>query len=113
LKALPWTFEVYGVQDKDVQNVHLDSRSVQTGDAFVAVRGSISDGHNFIASAIENGATAIFCEKIPKGLSTKVTYIVTTDLVSKLAQIAQAFLRQSEQVYKPCRSYREQMERQL
>lgn len=91
LKALPWTFEVYGVQDKDVQNVHLDSRSVQTGDAFVAVRGSISDGHNFIASAIENGVTAIFCEKIPKGLSTKVTYIVTTDLVSKLAQIAQAF----------------------
>ena len=91
LKALPWTFEVHGVQDNGVQNVHLDSRSVQTGDAFVAVRGSISDGHNFIASAIENGATAIFCEKIPKGLSTKVTYIVTTDLVSKLAQIAQAF----------------------
>lgn len=91
LKALPWTFEVHGVQDNDVQNVHLDSRSVQTGDAFVAVRGSISDGHNFIASAIENGATAVFCEKIPKGLSTKVTYIVTTDLVSKLAQIAQAF----------------------
>lgn len=91
LKALPWTFEVHGVQDNGVQNVHLDSRSVQTGDAFVAVRGSISHGHNFIASAIENGATVIFCEKIPKGLSTKVTYIVTTDLVSKLAQIAQAF----------------------
>ncbi len=91
LKALPWTFEVHGVQDNGVQNVHLDSRSVQTGDAFVAVRGSISNGHNFIASAIENGANVIFCEKIPKGLSTKVTYIVTTDLVSKLAQIAQAF----------------------
>lgn len=91
LETLPWAFDVHGSVNVDVQDVHLDSRAVQTGDVFVAIRGSLSDGHQFIASAIERGASAIICEKIPEGLSTKVTYITTTELASRLAFIAKAF----------------------
>jgi UDP-N-acetylmuramoyl-L-alanyl-D-glutamate--2,6-diaminopimelate ligase len=49
-----------GIEIKDIQS---DSRKVSGGSLFVAVKGTVSDGHTFINSAIEKGATAIVCEK--------------------------------------------------
>ena len=55
--------EVFGNTDIEINNIQFDSRKVERGDVFVATRGTASDGHNFINSAIEKGATAIVCEE--------------------------------------------------
>jgi UDP-N-acetylmuramoyl-L-alanyl-D-glutamate--2,6-diaminopimelate ligase len=51
---------------QDVRQLQLDSRAVQAGDAFIAVRGVAVDGHNFISKALENGATVIIAEQLPE-----------------------------------------------
>ncbi len=48
-----------------VSAIRFDSRQVQAGDLFVAVRGVGADGHDFVEKAIANGASAIVCEKFP------------------------------------------------
>ncbi|MDO4790246.1 MAG: UDP-N-acetylmuramoyl-L-alanyl-D-glutamate--2,6-diaminopimelate ligase [Porphyromonas sp.] len=50
----------------DIKGIQSDSRKVKPGDLFVAIRGTISDGHDFIPQAIEKGAIAILCEKLPE-----------------------------------------------
>lgn len=61
-----------GVEVKDVQ---IDSRRVGQGSAFVAVRGSAADGHQFIAKAVEQGAAVVVCETMPAEISDSVTYV--------------------------------------
>ena len=53
---------------KDFTLITADSRKVIPGALFVAVKGYASDGHDYIRSAIEKGATGIICEYIPEGL---------------------------------------------
>src|SRR5688500_4960094 len=55
----------FGSMDRDVKGLTFDSRKVKPGFAFVAVTGTLSDGHDFISKAIETGATAIVCERLP------------------------------------------------
>ena len=50
--------------DPDIGEVRYDSRQVQPGDLFVAIRGYATDGHQFIASALEKGAAAVVCEPV-------------------------------------------------
>ena len=54
---------VIGDTDIDISSVVFDSRKVENGSLFVALKGSASDGHNYIESAIEAGAMAILCQK--------------------------------------------------
>ncbi len=82
---------VEGLTDIVLKEVHLDSRKVQSGDAFVAIRGSVADGHDYISSAINNGATIVFCQYIPDGLSTKVTFVTADDIHKELGYIASSF----------------------
>jgi UDP-N-acetylmuramoyl-L-alanyl-D-glutamate--2,6-diaminopimelate ligase len=56
---------IYGDDDKVIAGVTADSRAVQPGWLFVAVRGTQSDGHLFISKAVEAGAVAVICEKVP------------------------------------------------
>ena len=58
---------------------------------FIAVKGTIVDGHKFIDKAIESGATAIVCQEIPETLNENVTYITTSDTQLALGQIASAW----------------------
>ena len=51
---------------KDVNDLQFDSRKCSAGSVFFAVRGTQVDGHDYIAKAIENGATKIVCEKMPE-----------------------------------------------
>ncbi len=56
-----------------------DSRKVRKDTLFVAVRGTVTDGHDFIEKAVESGAVAVVCETLPNKLRQEVTYIKVTD----------------------------------
>lgn len=61
-----------GIKINDLQ---IDSRNVQKGSAFIAIRGISADGHNYIDSTIEKGAVAVVCETMPAVLKEGVTYV--------------------------------------
>jgi len=80
--------EAHGSLDKNVNTITFDSRAVDNGDVFVAVKGFVSDGHFFIEKAIDLGASTIVCEDLPKKLNDKVTYVVVPDSSKALAIMA-------------------------
>jgi UDP-N-acetylmuramyl pentapeptide synthase len=57
---------VKGTTDNAVNKIEFDSRKVQENDVFVAIRGTVSDGHDFIEKAINLGAIVIVCETLPQ-----------------------------------------------
>lgn len=67
--------EIVGEKDLDIQDITFDSRKVGQGTLFFAVKGTQVDGHEFIDKAIESGATAVVCEKMPRKTFDNVTYI--------------------------------------
>lgn len=71
-----------------VNQIHFDSRKVEMDDLFVAVRGTITDGHQYIQKAVESGARAIVCEELPELMVNGVTYIKVADSNSALAILA-------------------------
>lgn len=71
--------EVFGTTDIAISRVALDSRKVEPGTAFIAIKGVLSDGHLFIAKAIEAGAIAIVCEVFPEELHPQVCYVRVPD----------------------------------
>ena len=83
--------EIHNNHNPEVVSLTYDSRSVERGALFFAVRGTQSDGHNYIASAIERGATAIVCEQLPQQLNDAVCYVVVEDSNIAMAHIASAF----------------------
>lgn len=74
-----------------VNNVHFDSRKVEMDDVFVAVRGTVTDGHEYIQKAVDSGARAIVCEELSEIMVNGVTYLQVTDCNSALAIIASNF----------------------
>ncbi|OIQ27371.1 MAG: UDP-N-acetylmuramoyl-L-alanyl-D-glutamate--2,6-diaminopimelate ligase [Bacteroidetes bacterium MedPE-SWsnd-G2] len=58
-----------------VNSIHFDSRQIKSNDVFVAITGTLVDGHNFIEKAIDLGATVVVCEVMPELLIDTVTYI--------------------------------------
>lgn len=81
-------FECFGKLESKISGLEIDSRSVQENYAFIATKGTISDGHQFIDKAIENGATTIICEIPPSELIKKVNYIIIEDTAKALPKIA-------------------------
>ena len=67
--------ELIGDKNIDIDKVSFDSRDVAPGTLFFAVKGTQADGHAYIENALEKGASAIVCEKLPKTLRENVTYI--------------------------------------
>ena len=79
---------IIGQADIEINGLEIDSRKILPGKVFVAIRGTQTDGHNFISKAIELGATAIVCEQLPSVLSDNVVYIQyqsTEEVVGQLA----------------------------
>ena len=56
---------VEGATAIEVGDLQIDSRKVSRGSAFIAIKGSSADGHQFIDTAVNNGAGAIICETMP------------------------------------------------
>ena len=66
---------VLGSTNIEVNNLQVDSRKVKTASCFMAIKGSLMDGHQFIDLAIQNGATAIICEILPVEVIENITYV--------------------------------------
>ena len=83
--------EVKGATDIEVADITFDSRQVKPGTLFVAQRGTAVDGHDFIGKAVEAGAVAVVCEKVPVETAVPVTYIVVDDSSYTLGLLASAW----------------------
>ncbi len=79
---------VVGNTTTSIDKIEFDSRKISQDDVFVAIRGNVSDGHDFIAKAIDLGAKAIICEEIPDIQVNGITYVVVQDTKSALAIMA-------------------------
>ena len=79
---------VKGSTDIAINTMDFDSRNIVANDVFVAIRGTISNGHNYIGKAIELGAIAIVCDTFPENLVTGITYVQVKDTNTALAFMA-------------------------
>ncbi len=79
---------VVGSTGVQVNAIEFDSRQIKTKDVFLAIRGSVVDGHNFIDKAIELGAAAVVCEALPEQLQNGITYIEVDSASKALAFMA-------------------------
>ncbi len=82
---------IEGDTDIDIKHITLDSRTAGIGSLFFAVRGTKTDGHQFIDEVITHGATAIVCEEIPANTHSGVTYIKVSKVNEVVGHIASAF----------------------
>jgi UDP-N-acetylmuramoyl-L-alanyl-D-glutamate--2,6-diaminopimelate ligase len=83
--------ELVGNTEQDITGICFDSRKVSASSMFIATVGTVVDGHQFITSAIEKGASVIVCEKLPKKLDATVTYVVVDNSSRAMGLIAAAY----------------------
>ncbi len=74
-----------------ISDISFDSRKVAPGTLFVAVRGTKSDGHDFIPAALSSGASAVICERLPENAAEGVCWILTDDSARALGVVASEF----------------------
>ena len=82
---------IEGPADVDIVGVDIDSRKVGSGHLFVAIKGTQTDGHQYIAKAIELGAAAILCEDMPAERQAGVTYVQVPSTESAIGPVATTF----------------------
>ena len=82
---------IIGTTDLPIDHIEFDSRKADLNTLFVAQKGLLFDGNEFIDKAIENGAVAIVCEKFPEKTRANVTYIKVSEANEALAIIASNF----------------------
>ena len=84
---------VIGGTDVDITGVNIDSRRVVAGNLFVAIKGTVTDGHKYIEKAIELGAAAILCEDLPEDAEQRdtVTFVKVTSTEDVIGPVATAF----------------------
>lgn len=83
--------QIVGSTDIEITGVNIDSRLVETGNLFIAVKGTQTDGHAYILTAIEKGAIAVLCEDLPDCFQNHVTYIQVKDSEEAVGKVATAF----------------------
>jgi UDP-N-acetylmuramoyl-L-alanyl-D-glutamate--2,6-diaminopimelate ligase len=71
-----------------MNSIQFDSRKIVKNDVFVAIKGTIVDGHNFMDQVVENGAIAIVCDKLPDKLHDDITYVEVDNSQKALAYMA-------------------------
>ena len=85
------TLQRAGAPETDITSLGFDSRHATAGQLFFAVKGSASDGHDYMAQATANGAAAVVCERLPEEPFPGVAYIVVADSSAALGTIASRF----------------------
>jgi len=84
---------VHGNSDITVNELRIDSRAVRPGDVFIAISGVHVDGHEFIDKAIEQGAAAVICERLPDTLQEQVCYVMVADSTAACGVMADNFYK--------------------
>ncbi|WP_309612706.1 UDP-N-acetylmuramoyl-L-alanyl-D-glutamate--2,6-diaminopimelate ligase [Flavobacterium sp.] len=79
---------VKGSTEMCINKIEFDSRKVVENDVFIAIRGTVSNGHDFIETAINLGAIVIVCDSFPEVIVTGITYIQVKDTNTALAFLA-------------------------
>jgi UDP-N-acetylmuramoyl-L-alanyl-D-glutamate--2,6-diaminopimelate ligase len=82
--------QINGDMDTEVIDLSIDSRKITAGTMFIAVRGTLSDGHLYIDKAISQGATVIVCETLPE-IKHGITYVQVKNSAEAAGLIADAF----------------------
>ena len=82
---------VSGSTDIAIGKLCFDSRKVEKGDVFVAIKGTASDGHEFIADVIAKGAGVVVCEEWPKVTSTDCTILQVLNSHETLARMSSEY----------------------
>ena len=90
LNRIP-VLEISGRKNPEISEIVFDSRKAVEDSLYVAVKGTVSDGHSFIDAAIAKGAIAIVCEVLPENLYPEITYIQVKDASKTLGQLASNF----------------------
>ena len=80
-----------GDVDIEIKGVNIDSRKIENGHLFIAMKGTQVDGHKFISKAIELGAVAILLEDMPEVLDDKVTYVQVASTEEDAGKVATMF----------------------
>lgn len=84
-------YEISGSDEIEINGIEIDSRKIKDGNAFIAIRGTQADGHDYISKAIELGAKAIICEKLPEKTIEGITYAIFSDTEDAVGKIATTF----------------------
>lgn len=83
--------EIINNRNIEVTQITFDSRDIHEGALFIAQSGVHVDGHNYITSAIEKGASAIVCQQLPADIKADVVYIKTENSSKVLGLMASTF----------------------
>jgi len=92
--------EVIGSTSVEISSVVFDSRQIEKGSVFVAVRGTLSNGHDYIREAVEKGAAAVICEEFPAKVRQGVTYARVKDSSVALSVMCSNFFDNPSQKIK-------------
>lgn len=79
---------IQGKLETNINAIQTDSRKIQKGDCFVAIKGLTTDGHSYINNVLEQQCNAIICEQKPKDISENVTIILVEDTSKILGHLA-------------------------
>lgn len=90
LSRIP-VIEIHGNHNREVFDLVFDSRKAAKDSLYIAMRGTLADGHSFIASSIEKGAKTVVCEEFPENLDENVTYVKVKDSSKTLGRLASNF----------------------
>ena len=82
---------IVGNADADIKGVNIDSRKIEEGHLFVAIKGTQTDGHRFIPKALELGAIAVLCEDMPDERQEGVTYVQVASTEEAVGPVATVF----------------------
>ncbi len=85
------TTKVVGSTDVEIADVNIDSRSIADGHMFIAIKGTVTDGHKYIEKAVAQGAAAVVCEDMPESLAEGVTYVQVPSTIEVAGVLATTF----------------------
>lgn len=80
-----------GNMSVEVKDLCIDSRRAATGSCFIALKGTLSDGHAFIDKAAEAGASCVVCENMPASMQDGVTYVAVENSAVAAAMVSHRF----------------------
>jgi UDP-N-acetylmuramoyl-L-alanyl-D-glutamate--2,6-diaminopimelate ligase len=99
LSQLPTT-KIVGATDIQISGITIDSRKANKDAVFVAIKGTQTDGHNFINQVIQQGASVIVCNDLPVSVLPQITYVQVVNTMSAAGILAAAFYGNPSQQFK-------------